>query len=156
MILGSAKSVRRVHLHGGGVVRIGARVVLDTSIAPIELHVERGAEIVIGDDVYVAGGTSMEAQRSIRIGARACIGAFTKILDGHFHALEGDRHVRPPPSVVIVEEDVTIGPRCVLLPRAHIGRGSSLGAGTVASRRFPPHVALAGVPAAIRGKRTAP
>ena len=127
----SARSVRRgtpwpsdVHVHGGGEVRVGERVVFDTSIAPIELHVEVGATIAIGDDVYVASGTSMEAQRSICIGARACIGAFTKIIDGHFHVLEGDRHVRPAPSAVIVEDDVTIGPRCVLLPRAHVGRGS--------------------------------
>jgi acetyltransferase-like isoleucine patch superfamily enzyme len=144
-----------VHVHGGGEVRVGERVVFDTSIAPIELHVEEGATIAIGDDVYVASGTSMEAQRSICIGARACIGAFTKIIDGHFHVLEGDRHVRPAPSAVIVEDDVTIGPRCVLLPRAHVGRGSTLGAGTVVTRRFPPFAVLVGVPATVRSRNAA-
>ncbi len=157
----SASSVRwtsrlapRVWVHGGGSIRLGSRVTFDTAIAPIELHVEPTAEIVIGDDVYVASGTSIEAQRSICIGARTQIGAYTKILDGNFHALEGNRHERPAPHEVIVEEDVDVGPRCVLLPRAHIGRSSTVIAGTVVSRRFPPNVILGGIPAAVRGRTT--
>lgn len=156
-----ASSVRRwvaglprgVWLHGGGTIRLGSRVVLDTSIAPIELHAEPTAEIVLGDDVYVAGGTAIEAQRSVHIGARTRIGVFCKIIDGHFHLLEGDRHERPPPSSVVVEEDVDLGPHCVLLPRAHVGRGSTVRAATVISRRYPPRAIIGGIPAGVRGQK---
>lgn len=140
-----------VWVHGGGSIRLGSGVVFDVSVAPIELHAERTAEIVIGDGVYVAGGTSIEAQRSVRIGARTRIGVFCKILDGHFHALEGDRQERPAPSTVVVEDDVDVGPHCVLLPRAHVGRGSTVRAGTVVSRRYPPGVVLSGIPAGVHG-----
>jgi acetyltransferase-like isoleucine patch superfamily enzyme len=142
----------RVRIRGEGTVSIGRGVRFDTSTARIELHALRGAEIVIGDDVCLESGVSIEAMCSVRIGARTTIGAFSKILDGHFHSLEGDRHARPTPTAVVVEEDVFIGPRVVLLPRAHIGRGSIVRPGTVVTRRFPPGVVLAGARAAVRGR----
>jgi acetyltransferase-like isoleucine patch superfamily enzyme len=149
--LSRARFPRGVWVHGGGLIRLGARVRFDVATAPIELHVEPTAEIVLGDDVWVAGGTSIEAQHSVRIGARTHLGAFSKILDGHFHTLSGNRHERPRPSFVVVEDDVDLGPLCVLLPRAHVGHGSTVLAGTVLSRRFPPEVVLGGIPAAVRG-----
>ncbi len=142
----------RVRIRGEGTVRVGRGVRFDTAIARIELHALRGAEIVIGEDVCLESGVSIEAMRSVHIGARTTIGAFSKILDGHFHALEGDRHARPTPAAVVVEEDVFIGPRVLLLPRAHIGRGSVVRAGTVVTRRFPPGVVLGGARASARGR----
>lgn len=131
-------------------MRLGARVHLDASTAPIELHVAPNAEIVIGDDVYVGGGTSIEAEHSVRIGARCHIGAFAKILDTHYHKLEGNRHERAAIESVVVEDDVELGPKSILLPRAHVGRGSTLRAGTVVTRRFPPASILSGIPARAR------
>lgn len=140
-----------IWVHGGGSVRLGNRVHLDASTAPIELHASPSAEIVLGDDVYIGGGTSIEAERSVRIGNRCRIGAFSKIIDTHFHRLEGDRHARTEAASVVVEDDVELGPKSVLLPRAHIGQGSVLRAGTVVTRRFPPWSILVGTPAAVCG-----
>jgi acetyltransferase-like isoleucine patch superfamily enzyme len=142
----------RVVVRGEGTVRIGRGVRFDTSVARIELHALRGGEIVLDEDVWVESGVSIEASSSVRIGARTRIAPFAKIIDTHFHALAGNRHDRPTPSPVIVEEDVFIGPRAVLLPRAHIGRGSVLRAGTVITRRFPPGAIVGGVPAAVHGR----
>ena len=142
----------RVRVRGEGTVRLGRRVRFDGSIAPIELHAMKGAEIVLDDDVRVEGGVSIEAMASVHIGARTTIAAFTKILDGHFHRLEGDRHQRPPASAVVVEEDVVIGPHAILLPRAHVGRGCIVRAGTVITRRLPPGTIIGGAPAAVRGR----
>src|SRR5436190_15805323 len=83
-----------VWVYGGGSVRLGARTHLDASTAPIELHAGPAAEIVLGDDVYVGSGTSIEAEHSVRIGNRCRIAPFSKIIDTHYHALEGNRHVR--------------------------------------------------------------
>ncbi len=141
----------RVWIWGEGTVCIGRRVSFDASVARIELHALRGGEIVIGDDAWFESGVSIEAMSSVHIGARAHLAPFVKIIDGHFHTLEGDRHERPAPSPVVVEEDVFIGPRAILLPRAHVGRGSIVRAGTVITRRFPPGVVLGGSPAAVRG-----
>src|SRR6476620_8817291 len=77
----------RLWIHGGGRIELGERVVFDGHVAPIELHIQRGAVIAIGDDVYVGGGTSIEAQKAVRIGARSRLGTFCKVIDNHFHSV---------------------------------------------------------------------
>ncbi len=142
----------RIWIHGRGKVRIGADVVLDASHYPIELHpLEPDSEIVLGDGAYVAGGTSIEAVLSVRIGARTRIGAFAKLMDNHFHALVGDRHFRPPSSPVTVGSDVEIGARAILLAGAEAGDGSTIAPGAVITRRerVPPGARARGIPAFV-------
>jgi maltose O-acetyltransferase len=126
----------RIWIHGRGAIRIGADVVLDGSHHPIELHaLEAGSEVVLGDGVHVAGGTSIEAVQSVRVGPRTRLGPFAKLMDNHFHALVGSRHSRPPSSPVIIGQDVEIGARAILLAGAEVGDGATIGPGTVLTRR---------------------
>jgi acetyltransferase-like isoleucine patch superfamily enzyme len=108
---------------------------------------------VLGRDVAVEAGCSIEALQSVRIGERVRLGAFAKILDNHFHSRLGDRSVRPPSIPVVVEADAVIGPRAVLLPGAHVGRGARIGAGAVVSRRVPPFADVHGIPLVSRARR---
>ncbi len=130
-----------VWVHGGGRVRIGDRVRLDGRTAPIELHAGPGAEIVIGDDVVVEGGASIEAQRSVMIGDRCRIGAYAKIMDNHFHPLRGDRHLKPPSDPVVVDAGAELGRRVIVLPGARVRGGASVPPATVV--RAPPRSARA-------------
>ncbi|HMJ53479.1 MAG TPA: acyltransferase [Polyangiaceae bacterium] len=144
-------SVRgRLWIHGPGRLEIGDRVVFDAATAPIELHVGPGAVISIGDDVYIGGGTSIEAQEAITIGVRCIIGRFSKIIDNHFHSVAGNRSERPRSVAVVIEDDVKLGPRSILLPGAHVGRGTRVVSGSVITRRVPPHSLASGVPAVLR------
>lgn len=127
----------RIWIHGKGTVRIGERVTLDGRACPIELHAFEGAEIVIGDDVHIEAGASLEARRSIQIGGRCHIGRYCKILDNQFHPLRGNRHAATPSKPVILEPDVEIGPMSVLLPGAYVERGASVPPSKVVSRRVP-------------------
>lgn len=138
--VGTGPEVRgRVWIHGAGEIRIGDHVVFDGSFAPIELHAWKGASITIDDACRIDGGASIEATQSIRLGARARIGAFCKVMDNHFHPLFGNRHARPSARPVVVEQDVELGARSVLLAGAHVGRGANVRAGSVVSRRIAPH-----------------
>jgi maltose O-acetyltransferase len=121
----------RIWIHGSGRIRVGDRVRFDAAAAPIELHTGPGAEIVIGHEVQVAGGTSIEAEESVTIGDGCRIDAFSKILDNHFHPLRGNRHVRPASSPVIIEAGATIGRRAIVLPGARVRRGAAVQPGTV-------------------------
>jgi len=148
----SVRAFGRVWVHGPGKVRLGDRVVLDASWAPIELKtIEPSSEIVIGDDVYIAGGTSIEAVVSVIVGARSRLGRFSKLLDNHFHPLVGDRHWRPPSAPVRVGEDVKVGARAILLAGAQVESRATIRAGTVITRRV--HVApgrtASGLPAVV-------
>ena len=137
-------------IRGPGRIEIGDRVVLDGATAPIELHVGPGAVIALGDDVYIGGGTSIEAQKAVTIGLRSRVGRFVKIIDNHFHNAAGKRNERPPSVPVVIEDDVELGPRAILLPGAHLGRGTRVVAGSVVTRRVPPFSLVSGVPAILR------
>jgi acetyltransferase-like isoleucine patch superfamily enzyme len=100
--------------------------------------------------VVIESGVSIEAVRSVRIGARSLLGAFSMILDNSFHQLEGDRMARPRSYPVVIEEEVLVGPRSILLPGTHLGRGTRVGPCTVLSRRTPPGATVSGHPAVIR------
>ena len=142
----------RIWIRGRGTVRLGEGVILDAAHYPIELHaVESGSEIVIGDGVHICGGTSIEAVQRVEIGARSRLGAFTKLMDNHFHAVRGDRHARPPSAPVRVGEGVEIGGRAILTAGAQIGSGATIRPGTVITRRLrvPPGATARGAPAVI-------
>lgn len=133
--VGRSPRVRgRLWIHGDGEITIGDRVFFDGELAPIELYAWAGASIVIGDDSYLGGGTSFEATSSITLGARTHLGGFCRLMDNHFHPVVGDRHVRPAPRPVVVEDDVIMGARTIVLAGARVERGARVDAGTVLKR----------------------
>ncbi len=145
----------RIWIHGGGTVRIGDRVVLDASRAPIELHVGRCATLVIGDDVRIYGGTSIEAMESVTLERGCVLRAFSKVLDNHFHPVSGNRHERPHSTAVVIGEGAVIGERAIVLPGARLEAQVQLEAGVVIARRVPRGTTLAGYPPRPVGKRVA-
>ena len=136
----------KVWVHGGGDVRLGRGVILDGRAAPIELHAHPGGLLILGDEVRVMGGASLESTESVVIGARSVVGAFVKVIDNDFHGVSGERHERPPPKPVVVESDVVLGERVILLPGAFIGSGSRLESSTVVSKRIAPKSWVKGNP----------
>jgi acetyltransferase-like isoleucine patch superfamily enzyme len=148
--LGEVHVEGRIWLPGSGKVRIGDGVRLLARRAAIELRAHSGAEIVIADDVLIEDGTSIEATSSVRIGERARIGAFCKIIDNHFHRPgQGDRFERPTPVPVVIGPDALIGPHAVLLPGAEVGAGAAVGAGAVLSFRLAPGAVFLGTTSAM-------
>ena len=146
--VGEGTRVRgRVWIRGKGEIIVGERVVLDGRFVPIELnaHLE-SSRIVIGDDVVIEGGTSIEADESVEIGKRCHIGRFVKIMDNQFHPLRGNRHRRPKSSAIRIEDDVVIESRAILLPATHIQHGARIGLRSVIGRRIGPGVFVAGIP----------
>jgi acetyltransferase-like isoleucine patch superfamily enzyme len=117
------------------------------------LHRCRGVHI--GSNVWISQYVHLDElhPEAITIGANSTIGLRTTIFA---HLYWGSRqdggHVMP----VHIEEDVYIGPHCVILPNVRIGKGAVVQAGTVVSRNVPPGV-LWGPPAAgPLGKVTIP
>ena len=106
------------------------------------------------------GGASVRPRlhrwRGARIGHNAWMGLFVYIDELHPEALSIGNNCtlgirssiithfywgsRQPASIgtVVIEDDVFIGPHCVILPNVRIGAGSVIQAGTVVSRSVPP------------------
>jgi acetyltransferase-like isoleucine patch superfamily enzyme len=94
-----------------------------------KLHRWRG--VTIGERVWIGLYVYMEGMypQAISIGDNSIIGVRTSIF---CHILSGYG------GPVIIEENVFVGPHCVILPNVRIGRGSVIRAGTVVARNVPP------------------
>jgi len=148
-VAGGAALLGRIRFTGTGLVRIGAGARLDGRLSAIELRAGPGAELVLDEGVVVEPGVSIEALLSVRIGARCRIGAFCKVLDNDLHLVEGDRTVAPDSHPVLLEEEVILGPRVILLPGARLGRGTQVRPGVVFSHRAPAGAVVVGHPARV-------
>jgi acetyltransferase-like isoleucine patch superfamily enzyme len=135
-----------------GEVWLGDRVVLDAREAPIELRAGAGSTLMIGDDTYIGGGTAIELRGSVKIGARVSIGPYCKMLDNDMHQFTGTRHDSPGSTPIVIEDDVTLGERTILLPGAYIGARATVEPGTVVKRRIAAGAIVGGVPARERSR----
>ena len=139
----------QIRVKGPGLVRIGPGVRLDGRLSGIELITGPGGELTLGEGVVIDEGVSIEALRSVRIGARCRIGAFCKILDNDLHLVEGVRELAPGSHPVTLEEEVTLGPRVIILPGAHLGRGTRVKPAAVYSHRTRAGAEVVGHPARV-------
>jgi acetyltransferase-like isoleucine patch superfamily enzyme len=137
----------RLWVHGFGEVQVGRGTRFDAGGIGIELHALRGARIIIGDNCKFGEAASIEACNLVQIGNRVSVGAWTRILDNNFHTLRGKPSHRPPSKPVIIEDDVTIEARAIVLPGVHLGRGARVSEGAIVHRRVPAGATVWGNPA---------
>lgn len=138
----------RARIVNEGTMIIGERVQIFSALATTELVTGPEGTLEIGDRTFVNSGCSFGALKLVRIGPNCQIGPHTMILDNDFHRIEPERRLeRPESRPVILEENVWIGARAIILPGVTIGAGSCIGAGSVVTRDVPPRTFAAGVPA---------
>lgn len=138
----------RPSIHNHGRMLIGDRVRLVATIAATELVAGANGTLEIGESVFINYGCSIAADLLVRIGPRCNIGTHVIIMDNDFHRLEPDRrHEKPESRPIILEENVWLGGRVIVLNGVTIGKNSVIGAGSVVTRDIPANVVAAGVPA---------
>jgi len=109
------------------------------------------ARISVGPATQFSNNVQVFAEQSVVIGSRCLIGDAVLILDSDFHDLSAEgRHSRPAvTSPVVLEDNVFIGSRVIILKGVTIGKDSVVGAGSVVVRSIPPGVIAAGNPAKV-------
>jgi maltose O-acetyltransferase len=133
-----------------GRLIIGDRVRLSSTIATLELFVAPGGTLEIGDGAFINVGTSIAATERVVIGANALIGPHCMLLDNAFHHLEPERRYEVPPSApIVLESNVWLGGRVIVLPGVRIGHDSAVAAGSVVTADVPPRTLVGGVPAKV-------
>ena len=159
--MGSAPLVQR---HREARIRLGNDVtILNTLVENLAGIAHRtvlcatrpGAELVIGNKVGISGAVLYAWQR-IEIGDRVAIGAGATVYDSDFHPLDPAARDRGDVSQVgvapvVIESDVWLSARCMVLKGVTIGRGAVVGAGAVVTKDVPPGTIVAGVPARVVG-----
>jgi maltose O-acetyltransferase len=129
---------------------IGSRVQLVSTAATLELVSFNGGSLEIGDRTLVNYGGSIAASQLVRIGARCLIGTHAIIMDNDFHRIEPERRLEWPESrPIVIEDNVWLGARVIVLGGVTVGEGSCIGAGSVVNEDIPPRSLAVGVPARV-------
>jgi acetyltransferase-like isoleucine patch superfamily enzyme len=128
-----------------GVIRIGRLCSLWPGVKLVaESHFREPAVLTIGDRTSLGDRTQIHCSRSITIGREVLISWDVNIIEHDYHAPGGDV---PEPKPIVIEDEVWIGVRAIVLKGITIGRGAIVAAGSVVTRDVPPFTLVAGNPA---------
>ena len=115
--------------------------------------VRHSAKVVIGDHVGISGCT-ISAGSSICIGDWVSIGSGAVISDGDAHPIDSEERragLGGATKPIVIEDDVFIGARAIILKGVTIGKGAVIGAGAVVTKDVPEFAIVAGNPARVVG-----
>ena len=139
---GSFSISGKCDVHIEGECRVGKRLYLRSrDNNRIQIRVTPRGRLTIGDDVFLNQGVRITATREVKIGNRVLIGDDVIILDSDFH---GVKHAQVKSLPVIIEDDVWIASRAIILRGVTIGKGAVVGAGTVVTKSVPPDTLMTG------------
>jgi acetyltransferase-like isoleucine patch superfamily enzyme len=137
-----------------GTAVIGDRFRADGLAARVSVMVAPGAQLTMGNDVYLNGGVCIEAWHEVRIGSHVLMAPNCAVIDDNRHELEPGAILYKGP--VTIEDNVWLGRNAVILPGVTIGAGSAIGANSVVARDIPPRSFAAGAPAQVIRKLELP
>jgi len=152
-VLGRPLGVRgKLIIKGPGKVVVGRHCFFDvaTGRPNIIQTFDPAATVTIGDGCFF-NGVEIASQSSVTIGSR-CIVADCLMMDTDFHSVEINRHdpaafVKTGP--IVIEENVWVGNRAIILKGVRIGENSVIGAGTVIRQSVPRNSVVIGNPQQI-------
>jgi len=110
---------------------------------------EYGYNIHVGNEVVLQAGIVIQDPCRVTIGHRSIIGPGVKMYGMTVPTDPQERHGTRSTAVggpIVIEEDVFIGADAIILPNRTIGKGSTVGAGTVVHEDVPPYTIVAGSP----------
>jgi acetyltransferase-like isoleucine patch superfamily enzyme len=111
-----------------------------------------GVGLVIGDDVGIAQNCFIQVRGRVTIGSHVMFGPNVSIFSENHGFSNLEMPMISQPTVrreVIIEDDVWLGTRSIILAGVRIGKGSIIAAGALVNRDIPPYSVVAGVPGKI-------
>jgi acetyltransferase-like isoleucine patch superfamily enzyme len=137
---------------GGALPRIrnlGGTIAVEscTFEAGVRLEVHRDGTLEIGKGTYLNRNVEIIAQESVRIGGNVRIGWDVVIMDTDLHGHSGRPAYAKP---VVIEDDVWIGCRAIILKGVHVGAGAIIAAGAIVTKDVPPLAVVTGPSAGVR------
>ena len=137
-----------------GMLELGEKNILypHCSIRIDQGWMRTGAEVSFGPGVII-----YEPRAGLEIGNHCMIAGGTAIC-GVQHGMQSldipMRHQATQAGKIVIEDDVWIGMRVVIMPGVTIGRQSIIGAGSLVTRDVPPRSIAWGTPCEVRQTRS--
>ncbi len=148
-------------LNDPGAISIGANSHLR---GELQIFWDAG-KITIGEWCFLGPGSRIWSQASVTIGNHVLISHLVDVHDTNSHPIDwqerrldaqeifsGKGYRKPTKTVsrpVVIEDDVWIGFKAIILKGVYIGRGAIISAGSVVTADVPPWTIVAGNPARI-------
>lgn len=136
------RTMQRPLIDNAGYIGIGARVIMNSRFAPIQLSAGPGGRIEIGDDDEINFGVAISAAREVTLGRRVRFGPYVTISD-----TDGKEGLGAGPEPIRIGDDVWLASRVRVRKGAVIGSGSVISAGSDVIGEIPPNVVAGGAPA---------
>jgi acetyltransferase-like isoleucine patch superfamily enzyme len=112
-----------------------------------------GKNIEIGNNVFIGHDVELQAKGKKIIIGDDCLIAQNVFMTTVKHGIEDNgvliRSQADIQKEIVIENDVWIGAKSVILPGIHIGKGAVIGAGAVVTKNIPANVVAVGVPAQV-------
>lgn len=116
------------------------------------IHIDYGTNVRLGSNVYLNSNCTIIDTCLVSIGSRTLVAPNVSFYSGS-HPLDPQLRngTRGPEDgkEIHVGEDCWIGGGAIILPGVNVGRGSTVGAGSVVTKDVPPFHVVAGNPAKI-------
>lgn len=110
--------------------------------------------IEIGNDVWIGNGACFKTITSIKIGNKVMFGPNVSIMGGDHNTSQigefmYDVKFKLPENdlPIVIENDVWVGTRAIILKGVTIGEGSVIAAGALVTKNVAPYTIVGGVPA---------
>ena len=112
------------------------------------IEIGKKAELVRGNGTYISRNTLIHSSESVKIGKNCRISWDVIIMDENGHEIPGTQNTKP----IIIDDEVWIGCRSIILKGVHIGKGAVVAAGSVVTKNISAHTVVGGVPAQVLNK----
>ncbi|GAB3177169.1 acyltransferase [Telluribacter humicola] len=135
-------------VEGKGEIIIQNGVKIWSHIGTTQISAGRNARIIVGEGTFINTGTILSARHLIQIGRNCQIANQVILMDNDFHGTV-NRDEEPTPEAIILEDNVWLATRCMVLKGVRIGEGAVVAAGAVVTKDVPPYTMVGGVPAKV-------
>lgn len=142
----------RFKLQGRAV--FGRGFIADGRIGTVSIMVRENATLVVGNDVYLNYGVTIDAFHEVQIGSNVLMAPLVSIIDDNRHEVEPGAILYKGP--VVIGDNVWLARNVSVIPGANIGDGSVIAANSVVSSDIPPNSFAAGTPARVIRKLEIP
>mgnify|MGYP001163566779 CR=1 FL=1 len=136
-----------VKFSGGGKLHCGDDFfVRSTEVDPVKIYISENADLSFGNQVFLNNRVHISCSNKIKLGTHVDVGDECLIIDNDFHNV-GDTPSKDAP--IIIEDNVWIATRVIILKGVTIGEGSVIGAGSLVTKSIPSNSFAAGNPAKV-------